>query len=83
MYAYMSYQMLIIRFDSSNTPVTTIRVGLWFDMDQTSPPQTFDTFSNAFATVFQIVTVDNWDLVMSSLYLVSGGKGISTMVLPY
>ena len=71
----MQFFANLFHFDSNGFVIPNINSPEWiYAPDQ--PRSTFDTFTFAFLTVFQIVTIDNWSIVMFNCGRAVGTFGI-------
>lgn len=69
-------------FDSEGYAITTFNSPEWtYAPDQ--PRSTFDSFTLAFLTIFQIITIDNWSTVMYNCGRAIGPVGVILPVLVF
>ena len=69
-------------FDANGFVIASFNSPEWeYTPDQ--PRSTFDTFTLAFLTVFQIITIDNWSIVMFNCGRAVGPVGIVLPVIVF
>ena len=59
------------RYDQDHKAIASIHSQQWFNAYEVAY-QSFDTFPNAFCTVFQILSTDNWTNVMYNIWRADG-----------
>ena len=63
-----------LRFDKNGFPITQIHSAAWYNAPDT-PRSNFDDFNSAFASVFQLMTTENWTAILLDLYRSQGPLG--------
>eukprot|EP00605_Chrysophyceae_sp_TOSAG23-4_P002491 GSChrysophyteH1.ASY1.ANO1.2754.1 assembled CDS len=62
------------RFDANGENIVEIRSEKWFDAPEV-PRYNFDDFTSSFASVFQIITTENWNDILYNSWRVYGPMG--------
>lgn len=65
----------VFHFDEQGNPITSYGSSTWRLAPEISR-YNFDNFNNAFASVFQIMTTENWNVVAYNIWRVNGPPGV-------